>query len=188
MKRILTVLLLVVVAVLASCTQGKKRAKGDVMGTWTLVRMAYPGDELVREYPSEDISWLRIYDDSCYYECEVVNASTGTMFIPSKTGTYNLIETGKDQFLYMQEDGRHPFVIEDDSTIMIQVAGIKYTWKMCDDYDEEKTGAISVLSRMMWRMVVRLLADMCSRMQRNISRRSTTYSSTLQYSWHLLFF
>lgn len=142
MKRILTVLLLVVVAVLASCTQGKKRAKGDVKGTWTLVRMAYPGDELVREYPSEDISWLRIYDDSCYYECEVVNASTGTMFIPSKTGTYNLIETGKDQFLYMQEDGRHPFVIEDDSTIMIQVAGIKYTWKICDDYDEDKTGAI----------------------------------------------
>lgn len=140
MKKISTLLIIAAALILASCS-GKKKDGFDVKGTWSLERVVHPSSERT-DYPDNDISWLRIYDDSCYYDCQAMKAPTGTMIIPGKTETYTLIERGKNEYLYLQDGGKHPFVIESDSTIMIQENGAQYTWKICDEFDEKKVGTI----------------------------------------------
>lgn len=140
MKKISTLLIFAIALILASCSR-KEKDGFDVKGTWSLVRVVYPTSEYT-EYPENDISWLRIYDDSCYYSCQVMKAPTGTMIIPGISETYTLIESGKDEYLYLQDDGKHPFVIESDSTIMIQENGAQYTWKISNEYDQKKISTI----------------------------------------------
>lgn len=137
MKKIPSIIIATLAFLLASCSQTGGKNSIDIKGTWILESIQDRSGEN-SEYPQNDISWLRIYDDSCYYQCRILNAPTGIMIVPDRTGDYTLLESGKDSYIYMQEDGKHPFAIESDSTITIQEVGCKYTWKVCNDFDEEK--------------------------------------------------
>lgn len=139
MKKVLSII--ITVLALLSCSQTGEHKSINIKGTWTLDSIVYPYD-MKYVYPDNDISWLRIYDDSCYYQCQVTKAPTGNMFIPNETGIYTLIEHDKGEYLYLHEDGKHPFSIESDSTIMIQQDGRQFYWKVCHDFDEDKINTI----------------------------------------------
>ena len=115
-------------------------------GTWVLKSVQrWEGERL--DYDSDDKSWLRIYDDTCYYECQVITAPSGKMFEPTRSEQYTLIERGPGDYLYLQDDNTHPLSVVDDSTIVIQEMGWKYTWRMCHDYDPQTVASITGIIR-----------------------------------------
>lgn len=85
----------------------------------------------------ENKTYLRIYDDSCYYECQIMAAPSGKMLIPTNWEHYTLIDRGQRNYLYLQEDNTHPLTVADDSTIVIQETGTKFTWKLYTGFDED---------------------------------------------------
>lgn len=139
MKKIPT--LAILAFTLIACSRTGEQKTFNLKGTWILESIEEP-DGYKYEYTNSDRTQLRIYDDSCYYQCQLMKAPTGTMIVPSSSGTYTLIERGKDQYLYMNDDGSHPFSTENDSTFMVQETGHKYYWKECHDYDDKKTNTI----------------------------------------------
>ena len=89
-------------------------------------------------YPENGFTWMRIYDDSCYYACQIANAPNGTMITPSGMQGYTFVDKGNNNILYLQGDNTHPLTIVDDSTMIIQEMGRKYTWRFRKNLDEER--------------------------------------------------
>ena len=124
---------------LLSCSSDEEQKAFHLQGTWMLESVSY-WDEVVEQYDQEDYTRLRIYDDTCYYECEVMAAPSGKMFIPSGAEHYTLIERGPDDYLYLQSDETHPLTVRDDTTMVIQEMGQKYAWKVCHAYGRRVSG------------------------------------------------
>ncbi|MDE7379215.1 MAG: hypothetical protein K2N13_09735 [Paraprevotella sp.] len=137
-QSVLPFLLLATMAItLFSCSLTKKQEDFTVNGPWVLDYMVFSDSSKV-DYPKNDIGWLRVYDDSCLYECQLIIAPTGTMFIAGKTEQYTLVRKGKDEIVYLQEGSAHPFVINSDTSIMIQETGVQRTWKRTYDFEEQR--------------------------------------------------
>ena len=137
-KRISNIFSAVLLGILLVACSGHEATEGDfaLQGTWVLEStQEYEGE--VHKYDQINRSWLRIYDDSCYYECYVDMAPTGKIFAPTAMEPYTLIERGPNDYLYLQDDNTHPFNVLNDSTITIQEKGLKYTWKTTRSYDEK---------------------------------------------------
>ncbi len=126
---------------LLSCSAGEERKDFALQGTWMLESVSFL-DENEKSYDAEDYTRLRIYDDTCYYECEVMAAPSGKMFIPSCTDSYTLIERGPNDYLYLQGHDTHPLTVRNDTAVGIQEYGRMYTWRVCRDYDEEAVARI----------------------------------------------
>lgn len=141
MKFIHTILSGMLCLLLLSCSSDEEQKAFHLQGTWMLESVSY-WDEVVEQYDQEDYTRLRIYDDTCYYECEVMAAPSGKMFIPSGAEHYTLIERGPDDYLYLQSDETHPLTVRDDTTMVIQEMGRKYAWKVCHAYDDEAVAKI----------------------------------------------
>lgn len=134
-----TILFFVLALTLCSCST-KEPADFCLNGPWSLESKVF-SDGLEVSYPYNNSGWLRIYDDSCYYDCQIIKAPTGTLVIPNKRETYLLINKGKE-FRYLQGGGVHPFTMVDDSTIVVQEMGSVCRWKINNDIEEEKINAI----------------------------------------------
>lgn len=128
---------------LFSCSQTKEEADFSPYGPWTLESRVYT-DGTKQDYPCpcHNNGWLRVYDDSCFYQCCITQAPNGTLVTPDRTEKYTLVKKGPKGFIYLQEDGTHPFVVENDSTIIIQEDGIQYRWKRSHDLEQDKVNAI----------------------------------------------
>lgn len=138
MKHICNISHAVLLAVLLSACGGQGATEEDfaLRGTWVLETVQdYEGG--MHDYSQDDHTLMRIYDDTCYYECRVQMAPSGKMFEPAAMEPYTLIERGPDDYLYLQGENTHPLHVLNDSVITIQETGWKYTWKMNRDYDEE---------------------------------------------------
>mgnify|MGYP003294977698 CR=1 FL=1 len=134
-------LTLVTSITLLSCSSGEEKHNFTLNGTWVLEEIQrWEGDSYT--FDQEDKTWLRIYDNTCYYECQVVAAPSGMMFVPYNMEHYTLIERGPNDYLYLQESNTHPLTVESGSTIVIQETGNKYRWKVCDSYDARKVAKI----------------------------------------------
>ena len=140
MKQLQSLLLLVLSLMVISCSTSGDDSL-DLKRYWMLESVVYP-DGYTSEYPQNNVYWMRIYDDSCFFQSQVVKAPNGTIIVPSWGDSYTLIDKGNHEYLYLQGDGEHPLVVEDDSTIVIQENGGKYKWKVCDDLDGEKMSNI----------------------------------------------
>lgn len=135
MKRMAVLLIYAYAAFsLLSCTQGDKGGGVEINGQWVLRSILYP--EGYKQHLDTD-SWLRIYDDTCFYQCEVAAAPTGIMFVPMQMEHYSLVRKGKHEYFYMQNGETHPFHVVDDTTIVIQERGCKFTWCQTDAYEEK---------------------------------------------------
>lgn len=135
-------LLIISSVLLISCNPGKEERDFDIHGTWALERIMLFDGETV-EFPDEDNSgWLRVYDDSCFYECRIVPAPNGTMVLSSRKQAFTLVDKGAGEYFYMQDDNTQPLKVQDDSTMVIQEMGRKYVWKITDDFDVQQVGAI----------------------------------------------
>ena len=126
----------IIVLLLSACSRGVDENKFRLQGVWELQRVTYYDCEVY--YPTDEITRIRIYDDSCYYDCMTFSASTGTMITPNGFEHYTLVEKGPEDILYLQGDNTHPLTIENDSAMTIQETGSKYTWKRMKDFEEER--------------------------------------------------
>lgn len=142
-KRISNIFSAVLLAMLLVACSGHEAAEENfaLQGIWVLQSaQGYEGG--VHEYDQDDDTWMRIYDDSCYYECRVQMAPSGRMFEPTAVEDYTLIERGPNDYLYLQGGNTHPLNVLNDSIITIQETGWKYTWKMNQGYDERTVSNI----------------------------------------------
>lgn len=121
-------LLLLSAILLVSCSNKDKEHVFRLNGPWQLQMVTYP-DGYKSEYPVDGKSWIRIYDDSCYYQCQLTSAPTGAMIAPTYMDEYTYNELGNNNNVYLQGDNTYPLTIENDSVITIQENGGKYTWK-----------------------------------------------------------
>lgn len=138
----LLALLFVGNVLLSSCANGKdERASFDIRRVWKLSEVVYYDGES-SDYSASSSSWLRIYDDSCYYVCRMLQAPNGLMFIPSSMDSYTLIDRGQDDYLYLHGDDKHPLTVQGDSIIIIQENGVRYVWKTTDELDENKVSTV----------------------------------------------
>lgn len=137
LKNIWLFAVLAVVALTVSCTEEEKQREFSVKGVWELQQVMSPSG-YVEEYRERDMTWLRIYDDSCYYQCRKATAPNGMMVDPQGIVTYTYIDKGGNEVLYLQNGNTQPLTIVDDSTMVIQEYGSKYTWHMCNNIDEER--------------------------------------------------
>ena len=149
MKRIAYILTGVLAAlVLTGCSKQKEEnGNQGLHGVWMLKSMQYWSEGEVENYDTEGDTRLRIYDDSCYYECRVLIAPSGKTFEPRKMEHYTLIERGPGDYLYLQEGNTHPLSILGDTAIMIQETGSKYTWLASHDYDARTIAKIKDIIR-----------------------------------------
>lgn len=139
------IFLLLLSMVLTSCSQQEQKTF-DIKHVWKLSQVVYYGEE-VADYSQSDITWLRIYDDSCYYVCQMIQAPNGLMFVPSSMDSYTLIDKGHGEFLYLHGDDNHPLTIDGDSVMTTQENGVLYVWKVTDELDSDKVKTITGIVR-----------------------------------------
>lgn len=139
-----TGIIVCLLCLLLSCKGTHEKENFRLNGAWEIVqRQDYEGEVL--DYETGDYVWLRIYDDSCFYNCRIVTAPNGTMLIPLYMDYYTLMRTDPTQYLYLQGEDKHPLSVESDSTMIIQEYGLKYTWKLTDRYNDKIEDIIRII-------------------------------------------
>lgn len=143
-NKLSTLLLMLVICI--SCSD-KETEKGFMLnGVWKLCELQSPnGNKFI--YGENERTWMRIYDDRCYYVCQIETAPNGTMVTPIGMEAYTFIEKGRNDVLYLQGDDLHPLTIVNDSTMIIQETGHRYTWRICRDLEEERCADIAGIIR-----------------------------------------
>lgn len=123
-------LILLALVTLSSCShKDSGRNVPNLNGAWTLRSVIYPEGHKFR-YPNDGgTTLLRFYEgDSCLYECQWTVSPSGNVIIPNGKVSFTLIHKGNHDMLYL-EDGHHrPLAFVDDTTVVIQQIGVKYTW------------------------------------------------------------
>ena len=140
-KHIARIAYCLMILIVSSCQHASRQQAFKINGTWILKEIIGV-DGTKRENPYTDFDIMRIYDDSCYYQCEVTKAPNGTMISPSKFEGYTLIDKGHNNYTYLQGEGPHPLRLISDSIMSIQEIGRKYIWTRCDSIDKERIEAI----------------------------------------------
>lgn len=120
-----------------SCSNDTEEKAFSINGVWEMREVTFHDGEKLT-YTDNGMMWMRIYDDSCYYSCQMAKAPNGTMIDPAHYETYTYIEKGGNDILYLQGEDNHPLWIVNDSTMVIQEDGVKYTWKRNHDFDQER--------------------------------------------------
>lgn len=135
-------LLLVGGSLVSSCAkESGTQDEFNIQRVWKLSKVVY-FDEEVADYASSSNTWLRIYDDSCYYVCQLLEAPNGLMFVPSAMDHYTLIDKGQRNFLYLHDDDKHPLTVLSDTSMVIQENGVLYHWQATDELDADKVQTI----------------------------------------------
>ncbi|MBQ0057003.1 MAG: hypothetical protein KBT20_05030 [Bacteroidales bacterium] len=142
--KILSFLLLPVLC--SSCSEEEGEKGFDIRGVWELQQMLTPTGHTYA-YPEQGSTWMRIYTDTCCYICQIASAPNGTMVTPAGVCEYTFIEKGQNEVLYLQGNDVHPLTIINDSTMVIQDTGCKYTWALCRDFDQQRCNDIEHIVR-----------------------------------------
>lgn len=137
-------LLILCITLLHSCDSREERQEFCLNGVWEIEQREYPGGEVEKSTQDGNV-WLRIYDDSCFYNCRIVEAPNGTMLIPLYMDHYTLVRTGSAEYLYQQGEDMRPLSVSSDSTMVIQEYGTRYTWKMTSRYDDRTADIIHII-------------------------------------------
>lgn len=120
---------------------GKKRTL-DLTGTWTLSQSVSPIG-YVRHYPNDGMTYCRIYDeDTTFYECQLAASASGMVIIPAEHVRFTLIDKGHGEVLYFENEHPRPLTVVDDTTIVIQQYGVKYTWVLAQDMTQSRIDEI----------------------------------------------
>ena len=119
-----------------------------LQGAWTLRQIDYPigHTETLTEVEGTE---LRLYDgDSVFHQCWMTRTESGLMVRPQVQFPVMLIDKGYGDYFYQEDDNPRPLAVVDDTTIVIQQNGIRYTWHRADDiadeWDSEIKGAFAV--------------------------------------------
>lgn len=147
MNTLLKIFSFTLVLLLLSCSKDGSEKSFSINGVWELRKVTFFDGESI-DYAERGTTWLRIYDDSCFYSCKTAKAPNGTMIVPSDYETYTYVEKGRNNIVYLQSGNRHPLYIVNDSTMTIQEDGVTYTWKQNRDIEEDKYRDIIEIIRM----------------------------------------
>ena len=150
MKRTIYILpILILITLLASCGGGNDEREFHLPGVWKLVEVRDYNDN-VYEYPRNNETWMRIYDDTCYYMCQWAMAPTGTLISPIGMENYTFMKKGPDDVLYLQGENTHPLTIEDDSTMVIQETVADTSGESATTSTRKESTILSILFNMTW--------------------------------------
>lgn len=138
---------IVALAVVVSCSKDAGDKAFCISGAWELREVTFPDGEKLA-YTDKGMMWMRIYDDSCYYSCQTAKAPNGTMIAPADLETYRLVRKGKSEVFYLQGGNVQPLWIVNDSTMVIQEDGVKYTWRQNRDIEDDRCMDIIEIIRM----------------------------------------
>lgn len=138
---------------LAGCAKQEKRPKYDLRGAWIMTQVAH-NIGCVHSYPNGEGTLCRIYEnDSVYYECRIntmkpdrpqniMTASDVTIVPIGRTG-YTLIEkNGEGKPRYLENRSVHPIEFPNDTTMIIQSYGHKYTWVLAQGMEQSRVEEI----------------------------------------------
>ena len=129
---------------LMSCSKAKEKRENTLQGAWILKQYVTPEGY---EYPRSENGKMmcRIYNnDSICYECEMMSSISGSFIRPNNKFGITFINKGGGEYLYLEEGDPHPLQFENDTTIVIQFYGRKYTWIRASQMSEnEQTDIIS---------------------------------------------
>lgn len=139
--------LIVCTGTLASCSNDTEEKAFSINGVWEMQQVTFPDGEKLT-YTDRGRMWMRIYDDSCYYTCQTEKAPNGTMIAPADFETYRFVRKGKSDVFYLQGGNAYPLWIVNDSTMVIQEDGVKYTWRQNHDIEDDRCRDIIGIIRM----------------------------------------
>lgn len=128
----------------ASCSKTERDEGLVLKGAWEIQQRQHPDGQMF-EYSDGDYTWFRLFDDSCFYNCQVITVPNGTMLIPLGMGSYSLVQKGPDEYIYLEENNARPLEVLNDSCIVIQEYGLRYTWKATDKYDDRFDDIVSIV-------------------------------------------
>ena len=137
MKKILY--LLAMSMLLTGCGRdGKKQQKYLLQGVWTARHVEFPSGE-TWDYPTENgNSFCRLFDgDSMTYKCRLSVTDGSVVVMPTGMCEVTVIDKGSGEVLYLEDGDPHPLTIVNDSTIVIQMDGIRNTWVREDRLTQE---------------------------------------------------
>ena len=122
---------------LLGCNSGENSDEQYVLqGVWTLHQVEYPYDRPDTYYKPER-TLLRLYDsDSIMYQCWLTKTESGLIISPDLRCPVTLIDKGRGDFIYIEEDYPRPLTLR-DSVIIIQQNGVLYTWYRAEDIKRE---------------------------------------------------
>lgn len=147
MKTLLGIFSFAIALLLLSCTEGGGERAFCINGVWELRQVTFCDGESLT-YTDRGTIWMRIYDDSCYYSCKMQTAPNGTLIAPSDYETYTFMEKGRGEAIYLQGGNRQPLTVVNDSKMVIQEDGVKFTWKQNRDFDADRCRDIIEIIRM----------------------------------------
>ena len=109
-----------------------------LQGVWTARCTEFPLGE-TWDYPTEEgFMFCRVFDgDSLTYKCRLSVAGTSLVMIPLERCDVTLIDKGHGEVLYLEDGDPHPLTIVNDSTIIIQMNGVRNTWVRDDRLTQE---------------------------------------------------
>lgn len=122
----------------------------SLQGLWLLVRVVYPDDTLIEyDYPnSNGDTKLSCYDgDSACYVFDVRFVKDAISVCPESKVSYTLINRGNGDMLYLEGTSRRPLRFINDTTIVIQRFGAKYTMIRANGFVRERAGEILDIAR-----------------------------------------
>ena len=130
-------LILLAACLLIGCYSNNSSDKPNVLqGAWTLHQVEYPYDRPDTYYKPER-TLLRLYDsDSIMYQCWLTKTESGLIISPDLRCPVTLIDKGRGEYVYIEEDNPRPLTVS-DSVIIIQQNGVLYTWYRADDIERE---------------------------------------------------
>ena len=135
MKQILLILILCMA--LVSCDNSCcEEGRYVLEGAWTLQKAKSPSGGIY-EFPQTTRYMLVYVGDSMLSQCEMTRSEDAITLSPTGKSSVTLIDVGGGNWVYMEDDGPHPLTIENDSTIVIQRNGTRYTWQREPDIYEE---------------------------------------------------
>lgn len=132
-----------VALLLAGCHERSPRQDlYGLPGAWTLSSVVFPvGDTL--SFPYNGRTYCRIFSaDTTYYDCQLYSSPSGIIIIPEDKGDFEVIAKGNNEFLYFEKGYMRPLKIVDDTTVVIQRNGRRFTWIRNQSMTEERLNGI----------------------------------------------
>ncbi len=137
------IILSLIATVLCGCAEHKEETPQGLQGAWTITKKTYPMDEISVDYPQNGYSYCLIFDeDSVYYSCHLQSTASGIIVTAGEKGNYELRPAGNNSFIFLQDGELRPLTFPNDSTLVLQNYGVKYTYVRNTEMSEQRIDEI----------------------------------------------
>ena len=137
MKRIL--LILSMSSLLLGCSKVENEQEEYILqGVWMARHGEFPTGETWDYSTEEGGIFCRIFDgDSMTYKCRLSVTGGNMVMLPLEKCEVTIINKGGGEILYLEDGDPHPLTIVNDSTITLQMNGVRNTWVRDDKMTQE---------------------------------------------------